>query len=145
VTDRPYTEDDLRTEAARQLATLAEDPDFMGVGEQMDSTFIESTIVDPDPQTGTERVTGTTWDFLDEEHFNAAQREIHDLINGAADTADWAVNLGADGLEPDEHQLEMKAGDQVIARIHFAFEPDMPDEMRESLVAGLGNAIALEL
>src|SRR5690606_29448038 len=46
LTDRPYTDDDLRTEAARQHALSVEDPDFMSVAERMEYTFIDSTIVD---------------------------------------------------------------------------------------------------
>ncbi|MGV2914464.1 hypothetical protein [Streptomyces alfalfae] len=33
MTETPYTDDDLRTEAARQHASLTDDPDFVGVGE----------------------------------------------------------------------------------------------------------------
>jgi hypothetical protein len=145
VTDAPYTDDDLRTEAARQLATAGEDPDFTGISEQMEGAWIASTIVDPDPQTGTERITGTTWDQLGEDDYDAAQRAIDDLIGGAADTSEWAVNLGADGLEPDERQFEVNAGDKVIARVHFAFDPDMADDMRTALVTGLSDALAAHL
>lgn len=140
-TDRPYTDTDLRTEAARQHALSVEDPDFMGIGERMDGRFIDSTVVDPDPKTGTEPVTGQTWDALPQEDFDAAQRAIDDLLAGAADVSEWAINLGADGLEPsDEHEITLNAG-QPIARIHFAFEPDMPDDMRTGLVEGVGDAI----
>ncbi|MFJ9037430.1 hypothetical protein ACIRF8_12685 [Streptomyces sp. NPDC102406] len=75
------------------------------------------------------------------EAHDEAQRKIHDLINGAADTSTWAVSLGADGLVPStEHEITLNAG-RPIARIHFAFEPDMPEDMRTDLVEGIGDAI----
>jgi hypothetical protein len=133
VTDRPYTDDDLRTEAARQHALSVEDPDFMGIGERMEWTPIPSR---PDDH----------WDDLDREDFDTAQRAINDLLGKAADVAEWAINLGADGLEPsDEHVITLGADDKPIARIHFAFEPGMPDDMRTALVQGIGQAIDAHL
>ena len=80
MTDRPYTDDDLRAEAARQHATLSEDPDFMGVGEQMEDRYIESTVVSQDPEDEPEELTGSTWsEALDKDEYDAAQRAIHDL------------------------------------------------------------------
>lgn len=42
MTQQPYTDADLRAEAARQLGALTEDPEFMGVGEQMNGADISS-------------------------------------------------------------------------------------------------------
>jgi hypothetical protein len=146
MTDQPYTDNDLRAEAARQLFGAQQDPDFMGIGEQMEGSFIDSTVVEPDPETGTEPVTGRTWDQLDDDTWDTAQRGIDKLINGAVDLSDWAVNLGADGLEPsDEHIITLGADEKPIARIHFAFEPGMDDDMRASLVQGIGQAIDAHL
>ncbi|GHA95257.1 hypothetical protein GCM10010330_56760 [Streptomyces tendae] len=145
MTERPYTDTDLRAEAARQHATLTEDPDFMGVGEQMEAAWVPSVET-------TEDGSGRTWKQLlvvedetgdDEDYaaYDEAQRKIHALIRGAADVSEWAVNLGADGLEPStEHEITLNAG-RPIARIHFAFEPSMPEEMRTDLVEGIGDAI----
>ncbi|MEV4784058.1 hypothetical protein AB0K53_01140 [Streptomyces tuirus] len=142
MTDRPYTDDDLRAEAARQHATLTEDPDFMGVGEQMDGSYVESTVIDEDPDFQPE---GDTWDSLAPHDFEAAQRDIHRLINDAADVSEWAVALGADGLEPDEHKLTWAAGEQPIVRVHFAFHPGMHDEARDYLVQAVGEALHAEM
>ncbi|MEU8968084.1 hypothetical protein AB0D11_02215 [Streptomyces monashensis] len=140
MTDRPYTDDDLRTEAARQHKTATEDPDFMGIGEQMDGSEIDSTFYD---EAGQRHENGRTWDQLDDEEFEAAQRAIDDLLGKAADVSDWAINLGADDLEPsDEHAITVDGDGRPIARIHFAFEPGMPQEMRDALVQGIGEAIA---
>ncbi|MEE4598268.1 hypothetical protein V2J94_41605 [Streptomyces sp. DSM 41524] len=143
MSDRPYTEDDLRAEAARQHAFLTEDPDFVGVGEGMEDGPVHSTSTDTDPARTWEELLDPERDGTDA--FNAAQRKIHDLINGAANTSEWAVNLGADGLQPDEHAITINGGNKPIARIHFAFEPGMPDEMRTDLVEGIGQAINAHL
>lgn len=136
MTDRPYTDEDLRTEAARQMLLSVEDPDFMGIGERMEWTPIPSR---PDDH----------WDDLDREDFDKAQRAIDDLLGKAADVSEWAINLGADGLEPsDEHLITVNADNGVerpIVRIHFAFEPGMPEEMRTAFVQGIGQALDAHL
>ncbi|MFJ3949019.1 hypothetical protein ACIPXV_02970 [Streptomyces libani] len=137
--DQPYTDDDLRAEAARQHAALTEDPEYMCVGEQMADHIVESTREDGAPR---------NWDSVlrlnadDYEQFEAAQRRVHALVAGAADVSEWAVDLGADGLEPTGYVLSVGAAERTIARIHFAFEPGMHDDMRTALVEGVGQAIA---
>ncbi|MFI0768584.1 hypothetical protein ACH4TQ_27410 [Streptomyces sp. NPDC021218] len=149
-TDQPYTDADLRAEATRQHAFLTEDPDFMGVGEAMEDAEVESlapehTARDIDGQPND--ADGVTWGQLlpynhdDGNAYNVAQREIHNLINGAANTSEWAVNLGADGLKPDEHQLTWSTGPQPIVRVHFAFHDGMSDEARDYLVQAVGEAL----
>ncbi|MFK0124931.1 hypothetical protein ACIQSP_16645 [Streptomyces nigra] len=149
MTDRPYTDDDLRAEAARQHALSVEDPDFMGIGERMEYTFIDSTVVDPDPATGTEPITGTTWDKLPREDFDAAQRSIDDLLTKAADLSEWAINLGADGLEPDGHTIQLGIdlgdGDRPQVRMHFAFHPDMTADQRAGFVMDLTKVVQRNL
>jgi len=144
-TDRPYTDNDLRAEAARQLFGAQQDPDFMGIGEQMEGASIDSTVVDPDPETGTEPVTGRTWDQLDDDTWDAAQRSFDKLINGAVDLSEWAVDLGADGLQPTSDCLTFKGDERPIVRVHFAFPADMPDDARRAFITGSGEAIAAEL
>jgi hypothetical protein len=63
----------------------------------------------------------------------------------ATGTTEWAAGLLVDGLEPStEHAITIDAG-RPIARIHFAFEPRMPEEMRTNLVEGVGEAMNREL
>lgn len=145
MTDRPYTDEDLRTEAAHQHYTATTDPDFVGIGEQMDGSRIESTVTDPDAPAHTV-AGGRTWDMLAPDDYDAAMRSIDNLLGNAADTSTWAVNLGADGLEPsNEHVITIDGGDKPIARIHFAFEPGMDDDMRTALVEGIGQVIDAHL
>ncbi|MDX2710079.1 hypothetical protein PV350_45955 [Streptomyces sp. PA03-6a] len=143
MTDRPYTDDDLRQEAARQLAIAGEDPDFMGIGERMSGRPIPSTVVDLEPETGEPLEMSRAWSQLSTEDFTAAQHAIDDLIAGAADVSEWAVNLGADGLQPYDGSLTLSADtDKPIVRVHVAFDSDMPDEMRVAFLEGLGQQIA---
>jgi len=142
MTDQPYTDHDLRAEAARQHAGLTEDPDFMGVGEQLEGRYVHFEVVDAEhgdlmPPPGTPR-----WDELDEDEFETAQRKIHDLIDGAADVSEWAVNLGADGLEPLPEQLTARSDNGPWFRLHFAVRPDMSEAARRALVEGVGAEIA---
>lgn len=142
MTNLPYTDTDLRAEAARQHAVLTDDPDFMGVGEMMDGQFVRYEVVDSEhgglmPPPGTPR-----WNELSEDEFDKAQRAIHDLINGAAYVSEWAVHLGADGLEPLEETLTAHMDNAPWFRLHFAVRPDMPDDMRRALVEGVGAEIA---
>ncbi|MFF6847064.1 hypothetical protein [Streptomyces antimycoticus] len=151
MTDRPYTDADLRAEAARQHKTLTEDPDFMGVGEAMEDAEVESLVpehtardIDGQPNDAD----GVTWGQLlpynhdDGNAYNVAQRKIHDLINSAADVSEWAVGLGADGLKPIDGSLNIKDshGDYRV-RLHLAFAPDMDEETRKEIVDRIADAI----
>lgn len=138
-TEKPYTDEDLRAEAARQHHELTTDPDFMGVGEAMEDSTVPST-----EDAGTPR----TWDDVlrenadDYEQYNAVQRKVHDLINGAADVSAWAVALGANGLEPEDHALSVDGDGTPLVRMHLAFHPDMPDGARQAFVMRLGQLMA---
>ncbi|WP_329330828.1 hypothetical protein OIU81_03225 [Streptomyces sp. NBC_01454] len=137
--DKPYTDNDLRAEAARQHAALTGYPEFMCVGEQMADGIVESTQEDGAPR---------NWDSVlrlnadDYEQFDAAQRQVHDLITRAADLSKWAVNLGADGLDPVTGNLNIKdsVGEDRV-RIHFAFAPDMDQATRREIVDRIADAI----
>lgn len=136
----PYTEEeDLRHEAARQYAILTEDPDFMGVGEMMQGAEIESML----PPAEADGAEGAHWDdVLDRDAFDKAQRKIHDLIDCAADVSKWAVDLGADSLESSKSCITVNGDDKPIARLHFAFHPDVAAGMRIALVEGIGSALS---
>lgn len=136
MTDLPYTAEDLRAEAASQHAALTEDPDYMGIGEQMDDDIVTSTEADG---------IGQTWSQLlpDHDAFGNAQDAIGDLISGAADTSEWAVNLGADGLQPGTGHIDIGWDNGPLqARIHIAYASDMPDDERGQLLADISDAIA---
>jgi hypothetical protein len=130
-----YTDDDLIAEAAKQHRCLTEEPEYMGVAEAMEDSPIASST------------DATTWgDLIDEsshdsDEYDKARDAIHDLMTGAADTSHWAITLGRDGLTPQlDGELTVKVNDQVLARVLFAFAPDASDDLRRSLVSGLGYA-----
>ena len=137
MTDRPYTDEDLRIEAARQHYTATTHPDFVGIGEQMDGSRIESTVTDSDASVTTV-AGGRTWDMLAPDDFDDAMRAIDKLLSKAADVSDWSVNLGADGLQPDEQRLDI--GREPRVRIHFAFAPDMSAADRRDFIAEIAAA-----
>ncbi|MGC5534299.1 hypothetical protein [Streptomyces sp. SR-10] len=146
MTEKPYTDDDLRAEAARQHYTATTDPDFMGIGEQMQDSPIESTTALVD------NPVGPTWgEALGDDEFEAAQRAIDSLLGSAVDVSDWAVSLGADGLEPDDHTLQLGASDsaesedQPRVRMHFAFHPNMTAADRDSFVVELSKVVLRNL
>jgi hypothetical protein len=132
MTDHAYTPEDLRVEAARQHKTATEDPDFSGISDRMEGHKIASRGA-------------LQWDQLGENDFDAAQRAIDDLLSSAADVSEWAINLGADGLEPEEHSMTVKSAERPIVRVHFAFAPEVSERMREAFVTGIGEVAAHQL
>lgn len=140
MTDLPYTDEDLRYEAARQHALSLEDPDFMGIGERMDGTPIPSTVVDLEPETGEALEMSRAWSHLPREDFDAAQRAIDDLLAKAADMSEWAISLGVDGLEPDERSITI-GGTETAARLLFAFAPGLDDGQRAAIVHAIGHHV----
>ncbi|MGW4028210.1 hypothetical protein ACWEFL_02640 [Streptomyces sp. NPDC004838] len=141
--DTPYTEDDLRAEAARQHRDLTRDHDAMGVGEQMDGESIPSTVIDLEPETGEPLELCRAWSHLTDDDFDAAQRSIHGLITGAADTSAWAIALGATGLAPGPSLAYQSttAGTYDVA-VHVATGPHLRDAARDELLAELADAIS---
>lgn len=137
MSETPYTENDLRTEAARQHAELTEDPDFTGTGERMSDSPAHA---DGRSDTTWSRLLDPEGDYSDA--YSEAQQKVHDLITGAADVSEWAVNLGADGLEPDDHALD--AGKNRV-RVHFAFAPDISDADRADIVDQFAKFMTTDL
>ncbi len=151
MTEQPYTSDDLTAEAARQYAALAEDPDFMGVGEMMQDSAVTSlapqhTAEDIDGQSND--ADGVTWRQLlpfeadASEAYDLAQNRVYDLIRGAADVSAWAVQLGADQLQPEDHTLTVGGDGRPLVRLHCAFAPEVDDAARAAFMNGLGQLVA---
>ncbi len=130
-----YTDADLRAEAARQLYAHRPGQNATITYAAMLDARIESTHT-PDYD-------GLTWsEALDGTDLDAAADKVHALAVNAADTSEWAVELGADGLAPStEHEITVNGEAKPIIRMLFAFEPDMPEDMRTSFVEGIGDSI----
>ena len=88
MTDQPYTDRDLRHEAARQYAEVLRAPDRDETRDEMQSRPIPSRSSD-EP---------FLWNWLTDDDLHDAANEVHQLLDGAPDVSEWAVNLGADGL-----------------------------------------------
>lgn len=139
MTNHPYTEEDLRAEAARQHADLTRDPDFVRVGEQMEDTQVKGT------QTWGSLLAGLPDPDGVADAYEVAQCAIHDLITGAADVSEWAVTLGADGLEPEAHAITLDGDGEPLVRLHLAFHPDMDDVAREGFAMRLARVMAADI
>lgn len=144
-TDRPYTDDDLRSEAAICLLGLSTSPNVADIRRWLPGAYVDSRREDDG--------SGHTWgDLLDEGGLSEVSDKVHALIEGAADVTRWAVNLGADGLQPDEHTFQLGAQgtgpddpEMPFVRMHFAFHPDATDEERDRFVLRLTQIIAANL
>lgn len=148
---RPYTEDDLRAEAARQLTTWASDLDHMEVLARMEDAPVVSTETadGTGARTWKELLVDGPQDDQDYSALSAAREKVHALIHGAADVYDWAISLGADGLQPEAHTVQLGARgtgeddeEQPFVRVHFAFHPDATDEERARYVLHLSARLA---
>jgi len=141
MTEQLYTEVDLDLAAMLQLRQLVADHSPLDVGSRMEHDYIRM-VEDPEtggfqPALGSDR-----WGELPESEFDEARHRIHGRIAGAADLSPWAVAMGADELEPSTHVIDLRTGDGIRARIHFAFGPDMPEDApRRMLVTLVGEAI----
>lgn len=144
MTDRPYTDDDLRTEAARQHTAAIRSITPSEIADHMDRGHVLSTKTE-------DEATRRTWAELlnpdgdDTNEFKAARQQIDDLISRAADLSGWAVDLGADELEPADECLSLKGDGAPIVRIHFAFAPTVADDVRQHVIGGVAQAIDAEL
>jgi hypothetical protein len=134
MTERPYTDDDLRAEAGLALDALVHLPTVEEIVTSLRQSYIPHLHADGDL---------VTWGgLLEEGGLTEAALQIRDRMAPAAPVGKWAIDLGADGLQPsNDHILTLNAGERPIVRIHFAFEPDMDEDMRTALVQGLGDAI----
>lgn len=131
-----YTDQDIRSEAAHCLLALISLPTVDDILRWLPGAYVDSYREDDG--------SGQTWgDVLDNEGLAAVARQIHELVTAVMPLPFWAVNLHADGLEPsDEHVITLGADDKPIARIHFAFEPDMDEDTRRAVISRVGEVLA---
>ncbi|MBP8536108.1 hypothetical protein [Streptomyces sp. MK37H] len=122
-TETPYTDADLRAAAALMHYAMSTEPNPSDAGAAL-SDNPRWLLITP----GSEQ----------DEHL---RESVVELVSGAADISRWAVDLGTDGLQPDEHELTWRAGRQPIVRVHFAFHDGMSDEARDYLVQAVGEAL----
>jgi hypothetical protein len=116
-TDLPYTDTDLRAEAASSSRTVHRaDPDFRAHprahGGRLHYEVQPPRTAAPRGTTCSARTTSTRPSAID------------DLLAGAADVSEWAINLGADGLEPSlQRDSSIEPATTPIVRIHARVPP----------------------
>ena len=120
MTDRPYTDADLHTEAARQHHELTTDPDFGGIGKQMDDEM---------------------WRSLNEDDFDAATRSIDGLLANAADVSEWAIKLGVAKLTPHEPYAVYGTTGGWLTAVQVATSDDLTGAARVELLAAIHKAV----
>ena len=137
-----YTDADLRSEAAHCLLALSSSPSVADILRWLPGAYVDSYREDDG--------SGQTWgDILDNTGLAEAARLIHALTGGAGNavgavnSAHWLVNLGTDGLEADPRTVEITEGTHIGVRIHFAFDPDLPEEIREQVIDALREDIRI--
>lgn len=128
MTEKPYTKDDLLAEAARQHYGLTITPNPIEVGQSLAEYAPWAVSLD-----------------ADSDAFDDVREEVRELISAAADLSRWAVKLGADRMVPDEQTLQIDGDDKPIVRVHFAFDPAMPQEARDSFVFLISQSVAANL
>ncbi|WP_405699152.1 hypothetical protein OG209_05485 [Streptomyces sp. NBC_01383] len=136
MSEKPYTDDDLRAEAASCRQALSSPPTPDDIRRSLPDTYIDSHRTESSGREATWAVA------VGDDGLDAAVGEIHALIEGAADVSEWAVNLGADGLEPVGLNLNINdsVGEHRV-RLHFAFAPDMDKAKRREVMDLVADAI----
>jgi hypothetical protein len=122
VTDRPYTDDDLRAVAALLLAGAARDTDDM----------VRPVV---------ERKWGkqATPDVIDE-----ACDELVSLLDSAVDTSRWAVDIGARYLKQTT-VLAWGHGEAWDLALQIAHRPGISGDLHNAIVGAARGAIQLVL
>lgn len=134
MTDRPYTDEDLHAEAARQHDQILDEAlEFAGVGESMQDAYVGSTLQGDEGSTWSEAVEG--------EAFGEAQEKIHALIRGAADVSEWAVNLGAAGLTRTVSMGWYVSGSGWDLAVQIAHLPEIKPEVRDEIESAVRLAV----
>lgn len=127
-TTTPYTDEDLRAEAALCQSALSVSPTVGDILRWLPGAYVTGRG-------------GDTWgDTLDNTGLAEAARKIHALIEqtgnavGVLAAARWLIDLGADGLEADEHRIDIGIPGDYDARVLFAFNPRLDDAQRAEVV-----------
>jgi len=122
MTDQPYTDDDLRAEAARLRTQAARDADER----------IRPTIENK-------------WRSLNADQIDEACDEVVGLLDSAVDVSRWAVDLGACGLRQTTELAWGRDGDAWDLAVQIAHRPGLNPELQRALVAVVRGAVRLAL
>lgn len=134
MTDLPYTDADLRTEAALCLSALSIFPNVGDITRHLPDAYVESLR-------NAERIRNTWGDLLDNAGITKAARAINDLVAGAAEVSEWAVNLGAAQLTPQPTMGWYCTTSGWDLAVQIATSDDLTDTKRAELLAEIQTAV----
>lgn len=129
----PYTDDDLRREAARQYAEIVSQPDLLEVGDEMRARPIASTAGDSPEK-------ALIWGQLSGDDFHDARNEVQELLDDAVDLSRWAVDLGASVLTRTT-ELAWGYGANWHLAVQIAHRRGVGDELSQALTDATRAAI----
>jgi hypothetical protein len=140
MSQQPYTNADLRAEAASCLSALGTLPTAADIRRSLPDAYIDSHRT---PDSGRE----ATWAaVVGEDGLGVPVDEIHALIEGAADVSKWAIQLGAAGLTPHPAMGWYCTTSGWDAAVQIATHPDLrPDlaaEIQTAVRAAVDNVMA---
>lgn len=130
----PYTDADLRHEAARQYAEILRSPDRAEVGDEMQGKPISSTAGDKPVR----------WHELSGDDFHDACNEVHQLLDSAVDVSAWSIRLGTCYLARTT-DLAWGRGDCWDLAVQIAHRPRLADDFHDALVDAIRGAVRLVL
>jgi hypothetical protein len=125
----PYTDDDLRAEAARQYAEVLSAPDLLEVGDEMQDRPVPS------------RSGNVRWGELSDDDFHDARNEVHELLDDAVELSAWSVNLGARYLKTTTELAWGRGGDAWDLAVQIAHRPGLSTELRDALTGAIRGAV----
>lgn len=134
MTHLPYTNGDLRAEAARQYAEILRDPDRLEVQDEMQGTPIPSRASD-----------GILWQQAGVDDFHDAVNQVHELLKDAPDLSRWAVDLGANGLKTTSELTWGRHDNAWDLAIQIAHRPGLKDDLREAITAAVREVVRIVL
>lgn len=118
MTERPYTDDDLRAVAAQLHAGAARDTDDR----------IRPTVQ-------------RKWSSLDADQIDEACDDLVSLLDSAADTSEWAINLGAAGLTATTSMGWYVTTSGWDIALQLAHRPDIKPELRDEVESAVRLAV----
>jgi len=131
VTDFPYTDADLRAEAARQFAEVLRAPDRLEVEDEMRGSPIPS-------RSGDQTV---YWGQLSVDDLHDAANDVHELLDDVPDLSRWTIGLSGSVLTRTT-DLAWGHGDNWHLAVQVAHRRGVDDELHTALIDAVRDAVS---
>lgn len=132
----PYTDADLRHEAARQFAEILRSPDLAEVGDEMRNT--------PIPSASSNDETGLTWGHLPYDDFHDARNQVQELLDDAPNLSRWVIDLSASVLTRTTELVWGHPNNWSLA-VQLAHRRGLDDDLHDALTEAIRGAVRLVL